>query len=241
MDTMIFEQKRKVSSAFIDSKLQLGIHQAVLMVQDNLTECFDMMKCDGVRFRDYNAFWVFTKSSLRFLDFPKWKDEILAKTFPVSTSGFRTNVNTVLSDTSGRPLVIANQEACVLGMENHRPVKLSTLPYPNEGFPSAAFTEPFEKFETDSPDYTLNYDYTIRSQNIDMSHHMNNIEYIKLAMNVFSDDFLQVHNAKALEVHYLNESKEGQTLSVFSMKRNESTFIKITESDRNVFEMKISF
>ncbi|MCR5763665.1 MAG: hypothetical protein K6G00_09830 [Treponema sp.] len=241
MNSLIFEQKRKVSSAFIDSKVQLGIHQAVLMVQDNLTECFDMMKCDGVRFREFNAFWVFTKSSLRFLNFPKWKDEIYAKTFPVSCTGFRTNVNTVLSDTDENPLVIANQEACVLSMESHRPVKLSTLPYPSENFPEAAFKEPFERFDINDNDYKPEYEYTIRSQNIDMSHHMNNIEYIKLAMNIFSDEYIQVHNAKSLEVHYLNESKEGQTLSVFSKQTENSTFVKIKEGARDIFEMKISF
>ena len=39
----IYTQKRSICSAYIDSGLKLGIAQAVLMVQDNLTECFNKM------------------------------------------------------------------------------------------------------------------------------------------------------------------------------------------------------
>ena len=43
---LIFEKERYVSSAFIDSALKLGIAQTALMIQDNLTECFNMLGCD---------------------------------------------------------------------------------------------------------------------------------------------------------------------------------------------------
>ena len=68
-----------------------------------------------------------------------------------------------------------------------------------------------------------------------------NIEYIKLALNVFTDDFLLAHEPESLEVHYTGESKEGQTLRVYSKTNDSSTQIIIKESDRSVFEMKIVF
>lgn len=64
---LIFSQERNISSAFIDSSLKMGIAQTVLMIQDNLTECFNMLDCDGIIYRErYNAFWVFTKSKIHF-------------------------------------------------------------------------------------------------------------------------------------------------------------------------------
>ena len=74
-----------------------------------------------------------------------------------------------------------------------------------------------------------------------MSHHMNNIEYIKLALNVFTDDFLLAHEPKELEVHYTGESKEGQTLRIYSKTEENTTLVVIKESERSVFEMKIEF
>ena len=55
-NNLIFEQNRQVSSAFIDSSLRMGIAEAVLMIQDNLTECFNRIGCDGIFYREkYNA------------------------------------------------------------------------------------------------------------------------------------------------------------------------------------------
>ena len=52
------------------------------------------------------------------------------------------------------------------------------------------------------------FEQIIRSCHIDMSRHMNNIEYIRLALCVFDDDFLQSHEITDLEVHYTGESRE---------------------------------
>ena len=239
---LIFTQERNISSAFIDSSVKMGIAQSVLMVQDNLTECFAKLGCDGIVYREkYNAFWVFTKSKLSFKRRPDWREKIEASTFPIDNAGFKAHINTILRDKNGETLITANQEACVLDLEKHRPVKLTNLNYPKENFPTPVFEEPFEKFDSDFSEADFKYEQIIRAQHIDMSHHMNNIEYIKLALNVFTDDFLLAHEVKSLEVHYTGESKEGQTLRIFSKTEGSTTLVVIKESERSVFEMKIAF
>ena len=239
---LVFSQERTISSAFIDSSVKMGIAQSVLMVQDNLTECFSKLGCDGLVYREkYHAFWVFTKSKLKFLRRPDWREKIVASTFPVDNAGFKVHVQTVLQDMKGNTLIKANQEACVLDMDKHRPVKISTLNYPKDNFPDSVFDEPFEKICTDFSDEDFKFEQVIRAQHIDMSHHMNNIEYIKLALNVFTDDFLLAHEPESLEVHYTGESKEGQTLRVYAKTVGAVTEIAIKESERTVFEMKIAF
>ena len=240
MDDLIYKSERKIASAYLDSKVKLGIAQALLLIQDNLTECFDMLKCDGVRYLDFNVFWVFTKARVKFVNRPCWREDIEAESFPISNAGFRTNVNTVFYK-DGKPIILANQEACVLDKEKHRPVKLTGLPFPKENFPQPLYSEAFEKFDIDEQLFQEVYTQQIRSQNIDMSGHMNNNEYVKLALNVFSNDFLLNHEPDVMEVHFTGESKEGQILSVKKAEKNGSTFIKIFESERCVFEMKISF
>lgn len=241
-EALVFSQQRNISSAFIDSSVKMGIAQTVLMVQDNLTECFAKLGCDGIVYREkYNSFWVFTKTKVSFTRRPDWREKIIASTFPVDNAGFKTHVNTVLTDADGKNLITANQEACVLDLIRHRPVKLSTVPYPQDGFPEPVFTQPFEKFVSDFTDSDFKYEHIIRSQQIDMSHHLNNIEYIKLALNIFDEQFLLDHEPSELEVHYTGESKEGQVLRVYSRLEGESYYIAIKETERSVFEMKIKF
>lgn len=239
---LVFTREHIVSSAFIDSSVRLGIAQTALLVQDNLTESFAAMDCDGVVYRErHNAFWVFTKTRIHFARRPAWREKIFASTFPVDNAGFRTHVNTIFKDACGATLLTANQEACVLSLENHRPLRLTNLTYPKENFPPPVFSAPFEKFPEIISESTFSFEQKIRSQQIDMSRHMNNIEYIRLALNVFDDEFLQSSDATELEVHYLGESHEGQTLRVFRRDENDTTFVAIQESGRTVFEMKIKF
>lgn len=245
MDTfenLTLQKERYVSSAFIDSSLKMGIAQSVLMVQDNLTECFNKMGCDGIVYREkFNAFWVFTKTRVRFLRRPYWRESITARTFPIDNASFKAHINTEILDAQNKPLLLANQQACVLDLEKHRPLKISSLSYPKENFPSPVFDEPFENFHVDFGEEDFQFEQIIRSQMIDMSHHMNNIEYIKLALNVFSDDFFQANEVDFLEVHYQGESKEGQVLKVYSKNIDVRFFIFIKEQERLVFEMTIAF
>ena len=239
---LTFTSERTISSAFIDSSVKLGIAQAVLLIQDNLTECFGALGCDGVVYREqYNAFWVFTKTKVQFARRPAWRETVTACTFPVDNAGMRTHVNTVISAADGTPLITANQEACVLSLENHRPLKLSSLTYPSSGFPEAICTAPFERFSQDFSDADFQFEQVIRSQHIDMSHHMNNIEYIKLALSTFNDDWLQSHEIADLEVHYTGESREGDTLRVFRTDADGATFVRLLARERCVFELKAVF
>ena len=79
---LTYTQKRVITSAFIDSAVKLGIAQAVLMVQDNLTECFYKMHCDGVYFKECSGF--LQNQSFSFLN-----DQTGAKLSKLQLSLFR--------------------------------------------------------------------------------------------------------------------------------------------------------
>jgi Acyl-ACP thioesterase. len=83
-------------------------------------------------------------------------------------------------------------------------------------------TSDFDRFNVKSEEYVEIYQQKVLPQHIDMSHHMNNIEYVKLALNVFSASDLELCIPAALEIHYLGESKEGQTMRVFRANHERS-------------------
>lgn len=147
---LILQMDRKVSSAFIDASGRMGISQSVLMVQDNLTECFGMLHADNFVYREkFNVFWVFTKTRLPFEKRPHWQETVKTKTFTVNNQGFRTNINTLITDSSREKLITANQECCCLDFEKHRPLKITNLDFPKENFPDPVFNDDFEKFSVD--------------------------------------------------------------------------------------------
>ena len=242
MDNLIYTSERQISSAYIDSSVRLGVAQTLLLAQDNLTECFGMLGCDGVVYRDkFNAFWVLTKMMVHFNARPGWRDTVTVRTFPIDNARIRTHVNTEVLDSTGNSLISINQEACVLSFDTHRPMKLTDLPYPADNFPPAVMNEPFNKFPDDFTEDDFVFEQTIRSCHIDMSHHMNNIEYIRLALSVFTDDYRRQNEITDMELHYLGESQEGQTLRVYRRDSDGKCYIYIMQDNRKVFECSIAF
>ncbi|MDO5296163.1 MAG: thioesterase [bacterium] len=238
---LVYTRQRRITYAELDSSCKLGIAQAALLMQDTLTECFGQMKCDGFTFKQLGYFWVLTRSKVKFFQRPGWGEIIDTMSFPVRNTRTRTYFNTVLKDLQGHPLAFAYQEFCVLDLEKHRPVALADTPYPKEGFPEELFAPSYEKFTVAETEYKEIQEQTVRSGHLDMSHHLNNIECLKFALDAFPEEFLLTHEAEELELHYPGESREGQKLRIFQTEQDGANFIKIKESERDVFEMKIRF
>jgi acyl-ACP thioesterase len=97
----------------------------------------------------------------------------------------------------------------------------------------------FTKFPVEPDEYQEVYRQKVLPQHIDMSHHMNNIEYVKLALNVFSAADLELCIPAMLELHFLGETREGQEVKIFRADKMGATYMKIEDdTGRQVFEMK---
>ncbi len=237
---LVFQKPRTITSAYIDVSGKMGLAQTVLMVQDNITENFGSIKMDNFVVKEKGGFWVLCKAKFKFIRRPYWRDKVVTTSFPADNQLIRLNENTAITTVDGEPIILAKQEACCLSLDRHRPMRLSSLNFPKEGFPDALFTDDFDRFNVKPEEYGYVYEQKVLPQHIDVAHHMNNIEYVKLALNVFSASDLELCNPSELEIHYLGESTEGQTLKIFRADHNGATYMRILdETDRAVFEMKL--
>jgi len=239
---LIYSQKRKVSATYMDCSAKLGVANTLFMIQDNLSECFGMLKADNYRYKEvFNAFWVFTKTKVHFNRRPEWIEEFDAATFPVDNAGFRTNINSVFTDKEGNILLTANSECCCLDFEKHRPVKLSNTDFPGDNFPETVFEGSFEKFDFETTENDFVYSQEVRASMLDMSNHLNNTEYVKLGINVLPSEYLQTKDVKDLEVHFMGECKEYQILKVYKKEIENRIYVRIKTEEKTVFEMCISY
>ena len=237
--SLVFQKPRTITSAYIDVSGKMGIAQTVLMVQDNFTENFGQIKQDNFFVKSKGGYWAITKAKFKFLTRPFWGDKVVTTSFPANTSLIRTVENTAITTLSGEPIVLAIQEACCLSIDRHRPMKLSAVEFPTKEPPAPFLEDGFDRFNEAALAYAEVYRQKVLPQHIDMSRHMNNIEYVKLALNVFSVEDLAVCTPSELEVHFLGESLEGQTRRIFRAEHNGATYMKILEGERAVFEMKM--
>lgn len=237
---LVFQKQRTITSAYIDVSGKMGIAQTVLMVQDNFTENFGAIRQDNFCVHEKGAYWVIYKAKFKFFQRPFWRDKVITTSFPADNAPIRTYENTAITTLEGEPIILAVQEACCLDLERHRPVKLSAVDFPMEGAPEPFMDSKFTKFPVTPEEYVEVYRQKVLPQHIDMSHHMNNIEYVKLSLNVFSSEDLELCIPSMLEVHFMGETHEGQEVRIFRADKMGATYMKIEDdAGRQVFEMKI--
>lgn len=237
---LVFQKQRTITSAYIDVSGKMGIAQTVLMVQDNFTENFGSIKMDNFCVNEKGGYWAIYKAKFKFFKRPFWRDKVITTSFPADSAPIRTYENTAITTVEGEPIILAVQEACCLNLETHRPMKLSAVDFPAEGSPEPFMDNKFSKFPVEPEEYQEVYRQKVLPQHIDMSHHMNNIEYVKLSLNVFSASDLELCIPSMLEVHFLGETREGQEVTIFRADKMGATYMKIEDDmGRQVFEMKI--
>ena len=83
-----------------------------------------------------------------------------------------------------------------------------------------------EVIESDIPDFLPmektaegmeeRYRRTVRVSDLDKSRHMTNLRYIEMFQDAYDSDFWQAFGANEVQINFLSQCREGETLSVRS-------------------------
>ena len=71
----------------------------------------------------------------------------------------------------------------------------------------------FSRIGKDFTDAETVGEYTIRAVDIDLGGHMNNVNYIRAMLGCFASDDIKAMNISDIEVQYITQSYEGETLT----------------------------
>ena len=235
---MIYKKQQIVSSNFIgaDTKLSpLGVFQ---LVENAVTEGMAAQHIDGLTIkRLYNAFWVFAKNKVKFLGSVNWGDKIYIESFISMIASAKFNVDTALKNANGQIVAYSRCEMCPLDLETGRIRRTSSVGVDGIVVESAQIDLEFDKLDCD--DLPVTEEVKVRSTNIDCWHHTNNVEYMRFIFNTYSVEELLAHPIKEIEVNYVSQSFEGDTLSIHKRVSDNTDLFAITKSNTPIIKCKI--
>ena len=233
---MIYKKHQLVGSNLVGADVNLSTIGLFGLVESAITEGMAVLKIDGLTIkREYNAFWVFTKNRIKILDSALWGDVLTIQSFISNVSVAKLDVDTVLKKADGSVVAYSRCEMCPLDASTGRIKRVSSVGINETVFAEKPLMEvTFEKL--DDSDLQLIDTVTVRSTNVDYSNHCNNVEYLRFILNTYTVAELATAPIKEIEVNYVNQSYEGDALSVykktlsncdlFSLKKNDQTVIK---------------
>ncbi|MBO5848451.1 MAG: hypothetical protein J6R17_04500 [Bacteroidales bacterium] len=216
----------KTESAFMSFQDVASLHATFLGIDD-----YSLLEKD-------NALWVISKTKIKINKLPLWNDEISIRTWPMGAEGVRCNrCYQIMKD--GEVYINGITEWVIIDATSRTLRKVESTSYPDDidWIQEKSIEERFRRFKDDFTEEDIIYKRLVRSGDIDVTHHTNNVTYITMLLDTFSVKDLEAKQWADIEVSYLSESFEGETLSIYRKEREDGYSFSIKKEDGKVVLM----
>lgn len=230
----IFILNEKINANVIDHKRDLRADGTLRLFQE--VALFHAKEMD-VDFEDikkkFNAFWVLTKVKCKVYKTPHFNDDAQIITYPVAFGNVKFERNFEIK-VNGKIYAEAISEWCLLDCTTRKVLRSNSINYPFD-MPhlenNSSLT--FSKGNVNPTEYV--YTHTVKSTDIDLNLHVNNVIYMRIALDAFTVKELDENKFTGYEIKFISEAYEGEKIDVYREK---------TESGYNVIgkvENKVIF
>ncbi|MBQ8451781.1 MAG: acyl-ACP thioesterase [Clostridia bacterium] len=238
---MIWTKEIFVTGSQCGLKTELSMLSTFALVEDAVSGLMGELEVDGITAKEkYNAIWLYTKNRIKFFKSAKWNERIKIQCYISKITPIRLNFDTIITNKLGETICQSKVELCGIDFETRRIRKVETIGIKQE------FAEPnlaLEiNFDIDKAEGETNeFQTKVETSNIDYLHHTNNVEYVRFLLNTYSVKQLDENEIKSIEVNYIGQSFEGETLTVQKTKLKNKDVFHVTRSADKIISAEIDF
>lgn len=238
---MIYEKRSYVSGSMCDSKLKLSIIATDEIVENSVSELMGDLGIDGiVAMKKYKAMWVMTKNQIRFLRRPGWREGLVIKCFISSHSMITLDIDTVIESENQEVLAKARTELVAIDMETGRIRKAETVGFETDMmYPCPTNGLELSRFPKDVGE--LISEVIVKPTSIDYCNHTNNVEYLRFILNTYPMEYFKTHEPDVIEIHYVNQSFEGDKLDIYQMNTENGDLFNVLRDGINIVSCKATW
>ena len=191
-----------------------------------------------------NTAWVLSRINVKFINTPKWREEVNLKTWHKGMSKLFYLRDFILSDKEGNPMVLATTSWLIIDMNTRRLVRNSDL---------ALSDTAMHAIETPADKVVLPVDiepelvrkHPVTWSEIDTNGHVNNVKYAVWAIDAVKAEDIKERPLKELLINYDAEVMPGDIVKI-SRVRQESEegvvyYITGKVADKQNFAVKLLF
>ena len=236
---MIYKKQQTVGSTQVGADAKLSVMGLFGVVETAITEGMGALKIDGMTVRRlYDAFWVFTKNRIKILKSLTWGENFQVESYISSISSAKMVVDTALKTMQGEIVAYSSCEMCALDVATGRIRRTSSVGV-DEHIVAELPQVSIEFDKIDDTDLPMVETVKVRSTNIDFSQHCNNVEYLRFLLNTYDVCELVNRPIKEIEVCYVNQSYEGDELTVHKQATEQRDTLSIKKDGQTVIKCAI--
>lgn len=191
----------------------------------------------GISFTDmqkFNQAWVLSRMRIEIEELPKWRDNVIIKTWIVSLDNSRS---TRVLEVYKNDIKIISCETfwAVINTEKRRPEPLA-LPHQHfEKYPERYTTlERVKKIHVPK-DSTIAGNHVVVFSDLDVVNHVNNVKYLEWCLDLIAPEILLQQTFKSLDMNFLNELLLQDKVEIYAGKTETSTIFSVMKNLKNSF------
>lgn len=238
-----FETAIRVDTSKTDLQFNLSVVGILEIMQDVQTMHTGEMKVDAPNLRKTdNAFWVITRNYIHVNRLPHWEETVIAGTYPLKPTALRSERQNYINDEEGNLLISGKTEWCTLDCNTRkiRPVNTITCYPMHMEHKTERILNSFPNLAPIGFDEShLSYSRIMRTSDLDFNRHVNNVKYASFIADCFPSEFWENNSITDIKLDYLNECKEGETLNIYALQKDNVLRFAGKTADKTVFTAAI--
>ena len=191
-----------------------------------------------------NTAWVLSRTHVKFINMPKWRQEVNLKTWHKGVAKLFHLRDFILSDMDGNPMVLATTSWLIIDLNTRRLVRNSDL---------ALSDTAMDAIETPADKVVIPVDiepelvrkHPITWSEIDTNGHVNNVKYVVWAIDAVKAEDIKEKPLKELLINYDAEVMPGDIVKISRVRQETEDgiiyYITGKVADKQNFSVKLIF
>lgn len=234
----VFEKTCDVPSSMCDFTGRLGLVDTFDLFMDLATVHALQMGCGWSDMLPRGLFWLTVKTKIVFgpvEDRPLMGQDVTVRTWPEAPDKMRCLRDYQL-DWQGRTVISGKTEWAVLNMQTQRlePVQ-SVYPQGLVFERPPVCPQPFVRVVDDFGDVEPYASYTVRSTDIDLGGHMNNVAYLRAVLGSFSVAEQRAMDIREIDAIFRNQCFEGDELALQKRPADDGLDVRLSHEGKTMF------
>lgn len=163
-----------------------------------------------------NTAWILSRVHIRFIDTPKWRDEVTLTTWHKGLNRLFFLRDFIMTDAQGRERVKATTSWLVLNLETRRLVRDPGLMEEGTVCEENVIETPADKVQMPKDVETvLALEHVVAYSDVDMNAHTNNAMYMQWAMDAVEYEIASSRPVRELTINFNHETKAGDRVMIY--------------------------
>lgn len=209
-------KQNTISMNDVDFSGKTDVSHIMSIFQQAVTEHTALLDVDAPAVkRKLGAKWVITRARFEINECLHVGDSYTVETWPLEAKVLRFGRSFII-EKDGRRIASAYTEWCLLDIDTNEVIRAKNLVMPIETYlTDKVVSRPFSQKKEEMEKSDAVYTKTMRVSDLDINRHVNNISYIKMALDCFDTNELESTDIKSFEVYYLSQCYEKEEITMY--------------------------